>query len=266
MKKYLLCAILSCMVLLSAANEYVFDLRNATIPTTGNELTMTSADGEVTLTITIPASERTNPSQTYSMSDCVYDSQTGRLKIIWGNGGSVRATQNNGRYLNYVALGEWINAATGENYLFNDAHFSPDRINPGEIMDYTPGGVEAQRVALNLFNLRDKTEMYSALTSYEDCFEVWIGPTFIVRDERISLEDLTFADHAVKNFKHTITDDLVGVMVENVTGGVGQLLFCRSAQPISSAHKHSPNPDQELWERDGVVPEYANPETEQYAC
>ncbi len=263
MKKYLLCAILSCMVLLSAANEYVFDLRNATIPTTGNELTMTSADGEVTLTITIPASERTNPSQTYSMSDCVYDSQTGRLKIIWGDGASVRATQNNGRYLNYVALGKWTNAATGANYTFDDYRQRPDKSTI--IHDDIPNGDQTEAAELNLFNLTDKTEMYSQFYSFDNCFEMWIGPTFVVRDERISLEDLTFADHAVKDFKHTITDDLVGVMVENVTGGVGQLLFCRSAQPISSAHKHSPNPDQELWERDGVVPAYANPETEQYA-
>ena len=266
MNKYFLSAILSCMVLLGTAKEYVFDLREATIPTTGNSLVMTSDDGEVTFTITIPTNERTDPSHTYSMSDCVYDSETGRLKIIWGNGASVRATQNMGRNLNFVELGEWTNAATGENFIFRDAHISPDRIT--RIMDYIPNGDEEKATALNHFNLKnrgDKTEMYSAFTSYEDCFEVWVGPTFVVRDERITLEDLTFADHAVKDFYHTITDDLVGVMVETVTGGVGELLFCRSAQPISANHKHGLQPGQELWERDGVVPAYADPTTVQYA-
>ncbi|MBR6283480.1 MAG: hypothetical protein IKR25_04200 [Muribaculaceae bacterium] len=256
------------MALLSAANEYVFDLREATIPTTGNTLEMTSSDGEVTLTITIPEHERLNASQTYSMSDCVYDSQTGRLKIIWGSGASVHVKQNMGRNLNFVELGEWTYAATGENLCFNEAHFSPDRSNPIEIKDYIPNGDEAHQATLNLFNLKnrgDKTEMQSSFNWWEECFEVWIGPTFVVRDERITLEDLTFADHAVKNFYHTITDDLVGVKVESVTGGVGQMLFCRSAQPISSAHKHGPNPDQQLWERDGVIPEYADPNTVQYA-
>ena len=267
MKKYIILAVFSCLALLSTANEYVFDLREATIPTTGNTLEMTSSDGAVTLTITIPERERLDASHTYSMSDCVYDSQTGRLKIIWGSGASVRAKQNMGRNLNYVALGEWTYADTGKNLCFNEAHFSPDRSNPVDIKDYIPNGDEAHQVTLNLFNLKnrdDKTEMYSAFTWWENCFEVWIGPTFVVRDEPITLEDLTFADHAVKNFYHTITDDLVGVRVENVTG-VGQMLFCRSAQPISSVHKHSPNSNQMLWERNGVIPEYADPATVQYA-
>lgn len=258
MNKYFLSAILSCMVLLGTAKEYVFDLREATIPTTGNTLVMTSDDGEVTFTITIPANE--------SMSDCVYDSETGRLKIIWGKGASVRVTQNMGRNLNYVYLGEWVNAADGSNFNFSNYPMNGDRST--HVWDYIPDGNEQKMWALNMFNLKDKankTEIYSDIISWYDNTEIWIGPTFIVRDERISLEDLTFADHAVKDFKHEITDELIGVMVEEVTGGVGKMLFCRSAQPISAAHKHSMKPGQELWERDGVVPAYADPTTPQYA-
>lgn len=258
MNKYFLSAILSCMVLLGTAKEYVFDLREATIPTTGNTLVMTSDDGEVTFTITIPASE--------SMSDCVYDSETGRLKIIWGTGASVRVTQNMGRNLNYVYLGEWVHAADGSNFNFSNYPMNGDRST--HVWDYIPDGNEPKMWALNMFNLKDKankTEIYSDIISWYANTEIWIGPTFIVRDERISLEDLTFADHAVKDFKHEITDELIGVMTEEVTGGVGKMLFCRSAQPISAAHKHSMKPGQELWERDGVVPAYADPTTPQYA-
>ncbi len=258
MNKYFLSAILSCMVMLGTAKEYVFDLREATIPTTGNTLVMTSDDGEVTFTITIPANE--------SMSDCVYDSETGRLKIIWGKGASVRVTQNMGRNLNYVYLGEWVHAADGSNFNFSNYPMNGDRST--HVWDYIPDGNEQKMWALNMFNLKDKankTEIYSDIISWYANTEIWIGPTFIVRDERISLEDLTFADHAVKDFKHEITDELIGVMVEEVTGGVGEMLFCRSAQPISANHKHGLQPGQELWERDGVVPAYADPTTPQYA-
>ena len=258
MNKYYLSAILSCMVMLGTAKEYVFDLREATIPTTGNTLVMTSDDGEVTFTITIPANE--------SMSDCVYDSETGRLKIIWGTGASVRVTQNMGRNLNYVYLGEWVHAADGSNFNFSNYPMNGDRST--HVWDYIPDGNEQKMWALNMFNLKDKankTEIYSDIISWYANTEIWIGPTFIVRDERISLEDLTFADHAVKDFKHEITDELIGVMTEEVTGGVGKMLFCRSSQPISAAHKHSMKPGQELWERDGVVPAYADPTTPQYA-
>ncbi len=57
MNKFYLSAILSCMVLLASANEYVFDLREIEIPTTGNTLVMTSDDGEITFTITIPETD-----------------------------------------------------------------------------------------------------------------------------------------------------------------------------------------------------------------
>ena len=269
MNKFYLSAILSCMVLLASANEYVFDLREIEIPTTGNTLVMTSDDGEITFTITIPETDVADygtPQRIYSMSDCEYDSQTGRLKIIWGKGASVRVTQNMGRNLNYVHLGEWVNAADGSNFNFSNYPMNGDRST--HVWDYIPDGNEQKMWALNMFNLKDKankTEIYSDIISWYANTEIWIGPTFIVRDERISLEDLTFADHAVKDFKHEITDELIGVMTEEVTGGVGKMLFCRSAQPISAAHKHSMKPGQELWMRHGAVPEYADPTTPQYA-
>lgn len=269
MNKYFLSAILSCMVLISTAKEYVFDLREIDIPTTGNTLEMTSADGEITFTITIPETDVADygtPKRIYSMADCVYDSQTGRLKIIWGKGASVRVTQNMGRNLNYVCLGEWIKAEDGENFNFNASPMNNDQST--HVWDCIPDGNEQKMWALNMFNLKDKTdktELYSDIISWYANTEIWIGPTFIVRDERISLEDLTFADHSVKDFKHEITDDLIGVMAEEVTGGVGKMLFCRSAQPISLAHKHGLTPGQQLWTRHGVVPAYANPETPQFA-
>ncbi len=269
MNKYLLSAIISCIALLSTAKEYVFDLRDISIPTTGNTLEMTSDDGEITFTITIPETDVADygtPQRIYSMEDCVFDPQTGRLKVIWGKGASVRITQNMGRNLNYVCLGEWIKAADGTNFNFSNYPMNGDRST--HVWDCIPNGNEQKMWALNQFNLKDKqdkTELYSDIISWYANTEIWIGPTFIVRDERTSLEDLTFADHAVKDFKHEITDDLVGVIAEEVTGGVGKMLFCRSAEPISSNHKHAPKPGQQLWNRHGEVPSYADPETPQFA-
>ncbi|MBR1543792.1 MAG: hypothetical protein IJ626_02730, partial [Muribaculaceae bacterium] len=91
----------------------------------------------------------------------------------------------------------------------------------------------------------------------------YLGPWVMVRTEAITLEDLTSADHNVKQQYHAISDDLVGVEVLSLD--YRTMLIARSASPVSAAHKHAMKPGQELWMRNGKVPDYANPQTEQYA-
>ena len=95
--------------------------------------------------------------------------------------------------------------------------------------------------------------------------EYRFGPQFVIRDERFTCEELTFADHNVVGQYHSIIDDLIGVQVVEVGPTKTSYLICQSVNPISDVHKHKQG-NQEIWkDSQGNTPSYANPETPQYA-
>jgi|GEM_PF-1989354 len=94
--------------------------------------------------------------------------------------------------------------------------------------------------------------------------EFYISSLVRIYTEGISLEDLTYSDHNVKEQNHAFDHDLVGYQVVEFAGE-GKALLARSVNPISAAHKRVNNGQQLWYNEDGSLEEYANPATDQYA-
>lgn len=94
--------------------------------------------------------------------------------------------------------------------------------------------------------------------------EFYISGLVRIYTEGISLEDLTYSDHNVKEQNHAFDHDLVGYQVVEFDGE-GKALLARSVNPISAAHKRVNNGQQLWYNEDGSLEEYANPATDQYA-
>ncbi len=94
--------------------------------------------------------------------------------------------------------------------------------------------------------------------------DFYISGLVRIYTEGISLEDLTYSDHNVKEQNHAFDHDLVGYQVVEFAGE-GKALLARSVNPISAAHKRVNNGQQLWYNEDGSLEAYANPATDQYA-
>ena len=236
-----------------------FDVWNYNKPS--SEIVMTSPDGNFRLTFTLGYENvYANPLKQITVADVWFDKETGRLQLPARS--TIKVESLSGYYLNKVVLGPMT---AGKEWGVDATQFS----NPAEengIHDWvqTTQRTNSENYWLSNF-FRDvlfgKTEMTFGGQSGSDLQNNarYIGPTIVVRDECTTAEELTFADHDVKQSKHFISDDLVGVDV------YGDYLICRSLNPISAAHKHQPNASQKILKVNGVTPAYADPATVQYS-
>lgn len=218
-----------------------------------NQIVMTDPENKFRLTFTLGSGK--------SVNDIQFDQTNGRLELPQYS--TIKVESLTDYYLNEVILGpltttiawgkddnystnpkeddhihDWIQAGESENtpdYYYLANFFRDVVVDQKEL---TVGGNQGS-------GLKDGTR--------------FIGPKIYVRNEAIASDKLTFADHNVKQAKHFLTDDLVGV---DVFEGY---LICRSVTPISDEYKHKPVAGQKILKVNGSTPAYADPATPQYS-
>lgn len=196
---------------------------------------------------------------------CTSPEEASKVKLIDGKylfvpkGTTFTGTQGNGYALNEMYLGPLPTSVGGQ-----DAVQFGTEVNG--IIDYVGKGTSDNYFIAGMNG-------YDAGTTSISCImpswssDAYLGPKMMIRDEYISSEDLTFSDHNTMGQNFELDDDLVGVQVVEIgTNNKKSYLICRSLNPISDAHKHKKNDNQEIWvNTKGVTPAYANPATPQYA-
>ncbi len=218
-----------------------------------NQIVMTDPENKFRLTFTLGSGK--------SVNDIQFDKTNGRLELPQYS--TIKVESLTDYCLNEVILGpltttiawgiddnystnpkeddhihDWIQAGESENtpdYYYLANFFRDVVVDQKEL---TVGGNQGS-------GLKDGTR--------------FIGPKIYVRNEAIASDKLTFADHNVKQAKHFLTDDLVGV---DVFEGY---LICRSVTPISDEYKHKPVAGQKILKVNGSTPAYADPATPQYS-
>ena len=188
--------------------------------------------------------------------DKMHISEEGQL-VFYGQSTKIQIASQDG----FAPRATWLGTISGKN--LDDVYFG-DEVNG--VKDWKGADIGGRT---NFFikekgGTFTKTSFYSKPVPDYVRQEIQMGPKVYFWTEGTSLEDLTFADHNVKQQYHAFDHDLVGVKVVPVNGK--KVLLARSADPISAAHKHGLQPGQQLWrDANGKVPAWANPETPQYA-
>lgn len=167
--------------------------------------------------------------------------------------GTVRKADGSGADINFYPVGQ-------NDYTQTDISGFFDFNGPGSTDNYFVAGISKD------FAPGSTSYTCGIKKTYDgDNTEYRFGPQFVIRDERFTCEELTFADHNVVGQYHSIIDDLIGVQVVEVGTAKTSYLICQSVNPISDVHKHKQG-NQEIWkDSQGNTPSYANPETPQYA-
>lgn len=222
------------------------------------EIVMLSDDGKFRLTFSYYNG--------VSLQDITFNKETGRLEVPKNT--IIKVESLSGYCLNEVILGPVDNSIDGGS---GDANFT----NPQEdynIRDWkqaTEARSNPEYYYLSNFfatAVNSKTELAvdcKNSTSFDNG-SLYIGPTIYVRDERITTEGLTFADHNMRLMTHYIDDEVVGVAVKNVEGK--NFLIVRSANQLSSENRQTMRAGQESFkDENGNVYPWSDPNTPQYA-
>lgn len=197
---------------------------------------------------------------------CTSAAEASRVRLVDGKyllvpkGTTFTGYQGDGYALNEMYLGPLASSIGGQDIIqFNGKEVTGiiDYLGKGDQDNYFIAGMNG----------------YDAGTTSISCTipghynDTYLGPKMMIRDEFISSEDLTFSDHNTMGQYFELNDDIVGVQVVEIgTYNKKSYLICRSLNPISDAHKHKKNDNQEIWvNTKGVTPAFANPETPQYA-
>ncbi len=219
-----------------------------------------TVDGSV-VTIT---TENEHGTATIKMQ-CTSEAEASKVKLIDGKylfvpkGTTFTGTQGNGNALNEMYLGRMPSTIGGN----TDIQFGNE---VDGIVDYAGKGTSDNYFVAGMKGIDAGTTSISCtMPSWSS--DAYLGPNMMIRDEFISSEDLTFSDHNTMGQNFELNDDLVGVQVVEIgTDTKKSYLICRSLNPISDAHKHKKQDNQEIWvNTKGVTPAYANPATPQYA-
>ncbi len=219
-----------------------------------------TVDGSV-VTIT---TENEHGTATIKMQ-CTSEEEASKVKLIDGKylfvpkGTTFTGTQGNGYALNEMYLGRMPSTVGGN----NDIQFGNE---VDGIVDYEGKGTSDNYFVAGMKGINAGTTSISCtMPSWSG--DAYLGPKMMIRDEFISSEDLTFSDHNTMGQNFELNDDLVGVQVVEIgTDTKKSYLICRSLNPISDAHKHKKQDNQEIWvNTKGVTPAFANPATPQYA-
>lgn len=219
-----------------------------------------TVDGSV-VTIT---TENEHGTATIKMQ-CTSEAEASKVKLIDGKylfvpkGTTFTGTQGNGNALNEMYLGRMPSTIGGS----TDIQFGNE---VDGIVDYAGKGTSDNYFVAGMKEIDAGTTSISC-TMLEWSGDAYLGPKMMIRDEVISSEDLTFSDHNTMGQYFLLNDDLVGVQVVEIgTTTKKSYLICRSLNPISDAHKHKKNDNQEIWVNSkGQTPAFANPATPQYA-
>jgi len=248
--------LVTCLTQSIKAYEVEFDMSQALTENTSTEsnkiLLKQTTQGGKTVYFEIKS-----PDNSVDLSRCYIDNN--RLAVPAGVQFTFRCTEK----LNEIWLGTMPSNSGNTDYYFGN------EVN--SILDYAGvGGTDNVFIAgrSNLFNAG--TSNFSATIqkySSNDQSMYFVGPVVKVHTEPISTEDLTFADHNVIGQYHSLNDELVGVDVVEVGPSWNKVsyLICRSASPISDAHKHAQGGQELLKDASGNIPAYANPATIQYS-
>ena len=196
---------------------------------------------------------------------CTSPEEASKVKLIDGKylfvpkGTTFTGTQGNGNALNEMYLGRMPSTVGGN----NDIQFGNE---VDGIVDYAGKGTSDNYFVAGMKDINAGTTSISC-TMPNWSGDAYLGPKMMIRDEYISCEDLTFSDHNTMGQNFELNDDLVGVQVVEIgTDTKKSYLICRSLNPISDAHKHKKQDNQEIWvNTKGVTPAFANPATPQYA-
>ena len=257
MRKYLLivaACLTACLTQTAAAYEITFDMSKALDGYTSGNITLKqTSPGGKTVYFEIKAS-----SNDVDLTRCYVDEE-GRLAVPSGVQFTFRCTEK----LREVWLGTMpSNAGLTDYYFGNEVTNILDFAGVGNTDNVFIAGRSNQFNA-GAGNFSANIQKYS---SYDQTM-YFIGPTVKVYTEPVSTEDLTFADHNVVGQYHSLNDDLVGVKVVELGPSWNKIsyLICRSANPISAAHKHAQGNQELLKDAAGNTPSYADPNTVQYS-
>jgi len=196
---------------------------------------------------------------------CTSPEEASRVKFVDGKyllvprNTTFTGTQGDENALNEMYLGPLPESVGGQDVV----QFGTE---VGGIVDYLGIGDKDNYFIAGMNGIDAGTTSISC-TIPGDYQDTYLGPKMMIRDEYISSEDLTFSDHNTMGQNFELNDDLVGVQVVEIgTDTKKSYLICRSLNPISDAHKHKKQDNQEIWvNTKGVTPAYANPATPQYA-
>ena len=257
MRKYVMLVVAcltACLTQTAAAYEITFDMSKALDGYTSGNITLKqTSPGGKTVYFEIKAS-----SNDVDLTRCYVDEE-GRLAVPSGVQFTFRCTEK----LREVWLGTMpSNAGLTDYYFGNEVTSILDFAGIGNTDNVFIAGRSNQFNA-GAGNFSANIQKYS---SYDQTM-YFIGPTVKVYTEPVSTEDLTFADHNVVGQYHSLNDDLVGVKVVELGPSWNKIsyLICRSANPISAAHKHAQGDQELLKDAAGNTPSYADPNTVQYS-
>ena len=197
---------------------------------------------------------------------CTSPEEASKVKLIDGKylfvpkRTTFTGTQGNGNALNEMYLGRMPSTIGGD----TDIQFGNE---VDGIVDYAGKGTSDNYFVAGMKGIDAGTTSISCpMPSWSS--DAYLGPKMMIRDEYISCEDLTFSDHNTMGQNFELNDDIVGVQVVEIgkKDTKKSYLICRSLNPISDAHKHKKQDNQEIWvNTKGQTPAYANPATPQYA-
>ncbi|MBQ9584627.1 MAG: hypothetical protein IJR20_01370 [Muribaculaceae bacterium] len=196
---------------------------------------------------------------------CTSPEEASRVELVDGKyllvpkGTTFTGYQGEGNALNEMYLGPLSSSIGGQDIIQfgKEVDGIIDYSGKGDMDNYFIAGMKGVEAGANSISC-------TIPGHYQDTY---LGPKMMIRDEYVSSEDLTFSDHNTMGQYHQLDDAIVGVQVVEIgTNNKKSYLICRSLNPISAAHKHKKNDNQEIWvNTKGVTPAFANPETPQYA-